>query len=155
MRNVFLLTSFLVIAAFAKAQNTAVTAPAVETIQVNTISHDFGKLPQGRPATYVFEVTNTGKTELKIDNVQASCGCTTPIWSKDPVAAGGTTQITVGYNSYAEGPFEKTITIQYNGNQSKVLSIKGNVYKAPPGSAPENASLKLLKQASIVANQTN
>jgi len=137
----------LVIAAFANAQTAAVTTPApvVETIRVNS-QFDFGKIPQGRPATYVFEITNTGKEAMKIDNVQASCGCTTPVWSKDPVEPGATTKVTVGYNAYAEGYFEKTITVQYNGNQSKVLTIKGTVYKAPPGSAPENSSVKLLKQ---------
>jgi hypothetical protein len=156
MKNVFLLSSLLVIAALANAQtnaqNTVATPPAVETIQV-VPGYDFGKIPQGRPATYVFEITNTGKEALKIDNVQASCGCTTPVWSKDPVAPNGTTKVTVGYNAYAEGFFEKTITVQYNGNQSKVLTIKGTVYKTPPTSAPENAGLKLLKSASFAANQ--
>lgn len=147
MKNAFLLTFLLAVAALANAQNTAVApAPAVETIQVNAVSHDFGKIPQGRPATYVFQITNTGKEAIKIDNVQASCGCTTPVWSKDPIAPGATSQITVGYNAYAEGFFEKTINVQYNSNQSKVLTIRGTVYKAPPGSAPENTSLKLLKQ---------
>jgi Protein of unknown function (DUF1573) len=155
MKNIILLSSLLVIAAFATAQTTATTAvvtpPVTETIQVNSL-YDFGKIPQGRPATYVFEITNTGKEALKIDNVQASCGCTTPVWSKDPVAPGSTTKITVGYNSYAEGYFEKTINVQYNGSQSKVLTLKGTVYKAPPASAPENASVKLLKQASAQAS---
>jgi hypothetical protein len=151
MKNVFLLSSLLLIAALASAQTTVTTPPAVESIQV-VPSYDFGKIPQGRPATYVFEITNTGKETLKIDNVQASCGCTTPVWSKDPIEAGGTSKITVGYNAYAEGFFEKTITVQYNGNQSKVLTLKGTVYKAPPSSAPENAGIKLLKQASFTAN---
>jgi archaellum component FlaG (FlaF/FlaG flagellin family) len=117
----------------------------VEVIQLKEAAHDFGKIPQGRPANYTFEIVNTGKEPLKLDNVQASCGCTTPQWSKDPIAPGETSKILVGYNAYTEGYFEKTITIQYNQNQSKVLTIKGTVYKAPPAPAPENASVKLLK----------
>jgi hypothetical protein len=99
-------------------------------------------------------VVNTGKVPLKLENVQASCGCTTPQWSKDEIAAGATSKITVGYNAYAEGAFEKTITITYNQSQTKLLVIKGNVYKAPPSSAPENASVKLLRQG-IQSNQTS
>ena len=131
----------------ANAQTAAVTAPAVELIQVKEAAHDFGKIPQGRPATYVFEVVNSSKDALKLDNVQASCGCTTPQWNQEPIAPGATSKITVGYNAYVEGYFEKTITITYNQTQTKVLTIKGTVYKAPPTPAPENASVKLLKQA--------
>jgi hypothetical protein len=147
MKLVFLLSLFLSIAGLANAQTAAVATPAVEVIQLKETSHDFGKIPQGRPANYVFEVVNTGKTPLKLDNVQASCGCTTPQWSQEEIPAGGTSKITVGYNAYAEGYFEKTITITYNQNQTKVMSIKGTVYKTPPAPAPENASVKFLKQS--------
>ncbi len=109
-------------------------------------SHNFGKIPQGRPATYTFEITNTGKDALKLDNVQASCGCTTPEWSKEPIAAGATADIKVGYNAYAEGPFAKVVTIFYNGTQTKTLTISGEVYKSPSSSAPDNASVQFLKQ---------
>lgn len=109
-------------------------------------SHNFGKIPQGRPATYTFEITNTSKDALKLDNVQASCGCTTPEWSKEPIAAGATADIKVGYNAYAEGPFAKVVTIFYNGTQTKTLTISGEVYKSPASSAPDNASVQFLKQ---------
>lgn len=108
--------------------------------------HNFGKIPQGRPAVYVFEIMNTGTTPLRLDNVQASCGCTTPEWSRELIEAGGTAKIRVGYNAYAEGAFTKTVTIVYNTNQTKTLTITGEVYKSPAGSAPENPSLQLLKQ---------
>jgi hypothetical protein len=148
MKNVFLLIFLFAITVGASAQTATTTAaPAIEVIQVKETTHNFGKIPQGRPATYVFEIMNVSKEPLKLDNVAASCGCTTPQWSKEEIAPGATSKITVGYNAYAEGYFEKTITIQYNAGQSKVLVIKGNVYKAPPTSAPENASVKLLKQA--------
>jgi hypothetical protein len=117
-----------------------------DVLLVKENTHDFGKIPQGRPATFVFEVVNTGTVPLKLENVQASCGCTTPEWSKEDIQPGATSKINVGYNAYAEGAFEKTITIQYNQSQTKLLVIKGVVYKAPPSSAPENSSVKLLKQ---------
>jgi len=107
---------------------------------------NFGKIPQGKPVTHVFEVMNSGKDSLHIVNVQASCGCTTPAWDKEKVPAPGEKiDITVGYNAASEGPFSKQITITYNGTQSKQLVIKGEVWKTPATSAPENKELKNLK----------
>jgi hypothetical protein len=81
-----------------------------------------------------------------LENVQASCGCTTPEWSKEPIAAGASATIKVGYNAFAEGVFTKTVTLFYHGNQTKTLTISGEVFKAPSSSAPENESIQLLKQ---------
>ena len=126
-------------------KGTALPRPA-DMLQLKENSHNFGKIPQGRPAVYVFEIVNTGTTPLKLDNVQASCGCTTPEWSRDAIEAGGTAQIKVGYNAYAEGPFTKTVTVVYNTNVTKTITISGEVFKSPAGSAPENPSIQLLKQ---------
>lgn len=126
-----------------------ISTPAEEVLLIKEMEHDFAKIPQGKPVYYSFDIINTGKTALKLDNVQASCGCTTPEWSRDPIAPGATAKIKVGYNAAAEGPFNKTITITYNSNQTKVLQIKGTVWKAPEGSAPANASVDLLKKQSF------
>ncbi len=83
---------------------------------------------------------------MVISNVQTTCGCTTPEWSKEPIAPGATTKIRVGYNAAGEGHFDKYITVMYNQNLSKQLKISGTVWKAPAGSAPENSSITLLKQ---------
>ena len=123
---------------------TAIVRPDVLEIKENT--HNFGKIPQGRPATTTFEIVNTGTAALKLDNVQASCGCTTPVWSHDPIEPGATAKIVVGYNAYGEGAFTKTVTIVYNTNMTKMLTISGEVYKTPATSAPDNASVQLLKQ---------
>jgi Protein of unknown function (DUF1573) len=120
-----------------------------DVLMIKELEHDFAKIPQGKPVYYNFEITNSGKTPLKLDNVQASCGCTTPEWSRDAIAPGATTKIKVGYNAAAEGYFDKTITLTYNTNQSKVLHIKGTVWKAPEGSAPANASVDFLKKQSF------
>jgi len=139
------ITAFIVLmSAFfvAGAQNQVVPE---DVLQIKEMEHDFGKIPQGKPVYYTFDIVNTGKTELKLDNVQASCGCTTPEWSKDPIAPGATAKIKVGYNAAAENYFEKYITITY-GTQSKQLKIKGTVWKAPDGPAPANASIDLLKK---------
>jgi len=121
-------------------------AAAADALSVKEDLHDFGTIPQGKPVYYNFEIANKGTTPLKLENVQASCGCTTPEWNKEPIAAGGADKIKVGYNAAAEGPFEKFITITYNGNQTKQIRIKGTVWKAPAGSAPQNSSVQFLKQ---------
>jgi Protein of unknown function (DUF1573) len=124
-----------------------VKAQTVDSLNKNLLTlkertFDFGKIPQGRPVKHVFEVTNNGIDSLKISNVQASCGCTTPQWEKDKaVAPGKTTIITVGYNAATAGMFSKTITITYNNKLTKFITISGEVWKTPPASAPENKEL--------------
>lgn len=108
--------------------------------------YDFGKIAQGRPVTFDFKWVNTGKDAVQIRDVQAACGCTTPEWVKDPVKPGDTATIKVGYNSAAEGAFDKIVTVYLNNNEQKVLRIKGLVYPSPATSAPLNASVILLKQ---------
>jgi hypothetical protein len=120
--------------------------PVDDLLKLKEAEHDFASIPQGKPVYYSFELINTGKVPLKLDNVQASCGCTTPEWSTEPIAPGATAKIKVGYNAAAIGTFEKFITVTYNSNQTKQIKIKGNVWKAPDGSAPANASVDFLKK---------
>lgn len=142
-----LFTLFAVFAAvFVRAQQTATTQPQPETIQLSETTYNFGKIAQGKPVTHNFVITNTGKEPMKLDNVQASCGCTTPEWSRDAIAPGKSTTIKVGYNSATEGVFEKAITIYYNSGQVKQITIKGQVWKTPDQSGPANDALSIFKQ---------
>jgi len=136
-----LLCGFLTTAVFAQP-----SLPVQEEIGLKETIFDFGQIPQGKPVFHYFDVVNNGKAPMVISNVQASCGCTTPEWSKDPVPPGEATKIKVGFNAAAEGNFQKSITITYNQNLSKQINIKGTVWKAPEGSAPNNSSIQLLKQ---------
>lgn len=128
--------------------NTSTTTNATDYLKVAETEFDFGKIPQGKPVYHNFEVINIGTSALKLDNVQASCGCTTPEWNHDPIAPSASAIIKVGYNAVAEGPFDKIITLSYN-NQSKQIRIKGTVWRAPDGPAPANASIDLLKKQSL------
>lgn len=95
--------------------------------------HDFGTIPEGPKATHYFEFTNAGKTPLIIQNVSASCGCTTPEWPKQPILPGKKGQIKVIYDTQGRvGPFTKDIYIQSNamsedGKERFELQIKGTV----------------------------
>lgn len=136
-----------------KNKSTALKYPAAnnsasastENLAFEETQFDFGKIPQGKPVTHIFEFTNTGTQPLALENVQASCGCTTPVWNKDTVYAGQSSQIKVGYNAANTGPFDKSITIYWNGGLSKQITIKGEVWETPLTSAPLNNSLITLK----------
>ena len=95
---------FISIAWTASAQNDSLRKDA---LQLKEVEHDFGKIPQGKPVYYNFDIENTGTTPLKLDNVQASCGCTTPEWNHEAIPAGSSDKIKVGYNAAAEGTFGK------------------------------------------------
>lgn len=146
MRLFFILVGLSLGVALNAQAVTAETKAVSTSLTLKETSFDFGKIQQSRPVTHEFEIINISPDTLKLQNVQASCGCTTPIWKKEPVAPGASTTINVGYNAASLGVFEKPVTILYNGGQTKVITIKGEVFKAPPGSAPQNTSVQLLKQ---------
>lgn len=125
---------------------TATVQPAGDDpLVLSEMKYDFGKIPQGKPVYHVFSLKNTGKTPLKLDNVQAACGCTTPEWNREEIAPGATAQIRVGYNAAAEGAFEKPVTLYY-GERTKQFTVAGSVWRTPEGPAPRNASIDLLKK---------
>lgn len=93
-------------------------------------NHDFGKVNEtDGKITHVFNFVNKGSSPLVINRVQASCGCTTPTWTKEPIEPGKPGSITVTYNPLGRpGPFTKTITVYSNATEEQVvLIIKGEV----------------------------
>ena len=107
----------------------ALAARAQGVLSFESIDHDFGKVPEGTMASYEFRFTNTGNQPIVIANAQASCGCTTPDWTKTPVLPGKSGIIKAVYNSAGRpGVFAKTITVMSNATEgSKVLNLKGTV----------------------------
>lgn len=103
---------------------------AVTTIKISETEHDFGTFKEeaGRQ-TYDFTVTNTGNQPLVIQNIVASCGCTTPEWTKAPIAPGAKGRITAIYDPKDRpGAFNKTLSVYTNTKpEVTVLTIKGQV----------------------------
>nr|WP_293834325.1 DUF1573 domain-containing protein [uncultured Arsenicibacter sp.] len=98
------------------------------TLKFTKETHDFGKVEQGKPVTYVFTFKNTGTDPVVISDAQASCGCTKPSWTKEPVMPGKTGTVSATYNAAAMGPFNKSITVMSNGETPNiVLYLKGEV----------------------------
>jgi hypothetical protein len=117
------------------------TSLTVDNMAFKADIHDFGTIAEGPAADHVFTFTNTGKEPLTIQRVQASCGCTTPEWTKDPIQPGQTGIVKASYGTGGRpGHFEKTLTVFSNAG-TKTLTIKGDVEKAPESSAPQNTSM--------------
>lgn len=98
-------------------------------ISFSESSYDFGKVAEGTQAIHEFSFKNTGDSPLIIDRVQASCGCTTPYWTKEPILPGKSGVITASYNSANRpGAFNKSITITSNAVvPTSKITIKGTV----------------------------
>ena len=122
MKKIFS-TLFMVLAAVTMmAQQPVITFEKTE--------HDFGKIHEedGRVSVQ-FAFKNEGMAPLVLSNVRASCGCTTPTWTKEPVEPGQSGSITVTYNPNGRpGRFQKTVTITSNASEAtKKVYIKGEV----------------------------
>jgi len=98
-------------------------AKTVTTLKFDKEVHDFGEIATGSENKCVFKVTNTGKYPLKIIDVGASCGCTTPKKPENPILPGKSDVIEVGFKPNGPGPSEKTVTIQAN-TDPRISTVK-------------------------------
>ena len=106
-------------------------AKADDMIKVNVEKHDFGKLKQGVPVDYFFEIKNISNKPVVIQNSWASCGCTTPDKITEPIAPGATAKLKVQYSAAAIAPFTKDVYIQVAGiEKPKTVQITGEVLSA-------------------------
>jgi hypothetical protein len=98
-------------------------------------SHNFGNnIPEkGGNITHRFIFTNNGNAPVTIQNVTASCGCTSPAWIKEPVAPGQQGFVDATYRPAGRpGSFTKNLTVTTNGDPKMIaLTISGVVVKAP------------------------
>jgi hypothetical protein len=124
MKRLFFIISLLIFGISAKSQ------VATTKLQFSATEHDFGTFKEeaGRQ-TFDFIITNTGTEPLVIQNVVASCGCTTPEWTKAPIPAGAKGKVTAIYDpANRPGQFNKTLSVYTNTKpEVSVLVIKGEV----------------------------
>ena len=101
--------------------------------------HTFGKVKQGTPVSYEFSFKNATNESVVIESATAQCGCTTPEYSKAPIAKGSTDKIKVTYNAANVGSFTKQVTVKVAKNPDPIiLTIDGEVLaNATPAAAPE------------------
>ena len=139
MKKVILLASFaLVITACSSATDRIESSTEVENETMMEVLpeivfeeefYDFGEINEGLVAEHVFSFKNEGEGPLIISNAQGSCGCTVPVWPRQPIAPGATGEIKVSFNSTGRaGKQDKRVTLTTNAvPQTKVLNITSTV----------------------------
>jgi len=136
MKKLFLvLVAFTCMAGLYAQQATTATVDSTAKAKIvfETLTHDFSTISKGGDGNCVFKFTNEGKAPLILSNVQSSCGCTTPSWTREPVIPGATGEIKVHYDTNRIGSFSKTITVTSNAENSPiVLRISGEVKQTEP-----------------------
>jgi len=133
MKKPVLLSVLIAVSCFVSAQEDTVKQPVFTP---DAIQHDFGTIGENDGyAEHIFNFTNTGNAPLVISRVQASCGCTRPEWTTEPVEPGKSGVIIVSYNPKGRlGPINKTATVytnEENGYKRHRLTILGNVVDKP------------------------
>ena len=93
--------------------------------------YEFGEAKEGEKVKHTYAFVNTGKAPLIISNVSASCGCTTPEYSKHPIAPGEEGNVTVVFDTQNQvGVQQKIITVLSNAEPGRtILQLKGEVKK--------------------------
>ena len=108
---------------------TGLMAKAVITF--SKTSHNFGTFSEENPVvTCTFTFTNVGKAPLVIHQAVASCGCTVPKYTQEPILPGKTGTVTVTYNGTGRYPghFRKSITLRTNAETEMLrLYIEGEM----------------------------
>ena len=109
----------------------------------DTEEYNFGTIEQGESITHEFKFINTGSEPLIISKAEGSCGCTVPIFPKEPILKNQSAVIKVTFNSTGKfGIQDKTVTITSNAKQSPmIIHIKGTVQKQneqPSSDKPKN-----------------
>ncbi|EMS30841.1 hypothetical protein C943_03084 [Mariniradius saccharolyticus AK6] len=102
------------------------------------MEYDFGTIEEGKVVEHLFKFTNDGQAPLVISNITASCGCTSPDWTKTPVKPGEEGFVKVVFNSAAKaGAQAPTVTIQANTSPNVTrLRMKGTVNAKTASAAP-------------------
>lgn len=124
MKRIFLLLMMLAsLVAYAQQEQ--------PEIKFDKTVHNFGTFSEKTPVqTAVFAFTNIGKAPLIINQAIASCGCTIPSYTKEPIMPGekGTVKVTYNGKGKFPGHFKKSISIRTNGKVEMVrLYIEGDM----------------------------
>lgn len=127
MKKILLLSSVL----FAFTLGAMAQPKAEEVVKINEETHDFGKVKQGVPVTYNFEIKNISDKPIVIANATASCGCTVPEKPEQPIEPGKVGLLKVQYNAAAVGAINKDVHITIAGIElPKTVHITGEVLTA-------------------------
>ena len=100
-------------------------------IKFDKTTHNFGTFSESNPiVSCVFTFTNVGNAPLVIHQAIASCGCTVPEFTQEPVMPGkkGTIKITYNGTGKYPGHFKKSITLRTNAKVEMMrLYVEGDM----------------------------
>jgi LEA14-like dessication related protein len=104
----------------------------IKKVVAENSKYDFGTISEsGGSVAATFYIINNTDEAILITNAQASCGCTVPNWTKEPIEPGQKGEVKVTYNPKGRvGGFDKAITVVTNTNERIVLRIVGTVEAA-------------------------
>lgn len=115
-------------AVWAQAQGSGNTNAVDLKIKFKKETVDFGTTKFNKPVTVTFDFTNVSKEPVLIESAKASCGCTVPKWTVEPILPGKSGQITATYSANAVGKPTKTVYVKLKGiDQEKELILTGKV----------------------------
>lgn len=130
MKKLVLMFSVLLLSVVALNAQEAQKQTKGAAISAPEEQFDFGTIKEADgPVTHAFTIKNVGNAPLVITRASASCGCTKPKFSTEPIAPGKSTKIEVTYNPAGRpGQFVKTVAVYSNGKEGAfILRIKGVV----------------------------
>ena len=145
MKNIITLLLLSFTSAFLIAQtDMSETAPAKEGGPIMTFEKmdvDYGTIQQHGEPLRVLNFSNTGDEPLVIKNCKGSCGCTVPVWPKEPIMPGESATIEIRYATNRLGKINKTVKVTTNeGDVPHVIRVLGTVLKGEEElSVPESA----------------
>ncbi|MDX1909247.1 MAG: DUF1573 domain-containing protein [Bacteroidia bacterium] len=104
--------------------------------------YQFGQVKTGSTVTHRFTFVNTGAAPLTLTRVKASCGCTTPMYSKEAIQPGKEGFIDVSFNTTGKSGMQtKTVTVSGNfDGLNKILMISGEVLPAEAATDVKSAT---------------
>ena len=151
MKKYALICLFATMAFMAHAQNNVPEHGA--KIRFEEMEHQYDTIQKGGNGDCEFVFWNDGDEPLILQNVKASCGCTTPKYTQKPVMPGQKGTIGVHYNTNNVGGFSKTVTVTSNAvnNQRVVLRIKGTVQQDASQPQQPKEQVKKVPEGKAVA----
>lgn len=99
-------------------------------LRFDTTTWNFGNIQEvDGKVSHTFHFTNTHTAPVVIEEVISTCGCTIPIYSKQPIKPGSTGTVTVTFDPKGRTNFfSKSIRVVSNSGQSvNTLWIKGTI----------------------------
>ena len=90
----------------------------ITSIEFENKNYAFGQIVKGQVVEHSYIFKNTGNIDLIIEEVDPSCGCTTPEWTKEPVKPGETGKIIVKFDTQHQSLGNKTKQVAVYSNTS-------------------------------------